>query len=132
MIGAEALAQLAQRLTEALHHPVELGSGETVDGPVLRILVHAMMPAPDASRMTGRHIADQRSSLAWVFLLILKGEAEGVLARTRLVEAAAADIDSRPVLGAEGWRADMALEADPDWTRGLGPAVGVRLRVTAA
>ncbi|MFN7398020.1 MAG: hypothetical protein ACK5SX_02905 [Sandaracinobacter sp.] len=45
----------------------------------------------------------------------------------RLVEAAAGDIDSRPVPGGEGWRANMALEADPQWTSGGSPAIGVRL-----
>jgi hypothetical protein len=132
MIAAEALSQLAARLTEALHHPVELGTGATVEGPVLRITVHSMQPVPDVSKMTGRHVADQKSTLSWVLQLLLKGEAEGVLARARLVEAAASDIDSRPVLGAEGWRADMALETDPEWARGDGPAVGVRLRVALA
>jgi hypothetical protein len=129
MIAAEALSQLAARLSEALHHPVELGSGETVDGPVLRITVHSMQPVPDVSKMTGRHLADQKASISWVLLLLLSGEAEGVIARLRLVEAAALDIDSRPVLGGEGWRGDMALEADPAWARGIGPAIGVRMRV---
>lgn len=129
MIAAEALSQLAGRLSEVLHQPVELGTGATTDGPALRITVHSMQPVPDVSKMTGRHLADQKASISWVLLLLLSGEAEGVIARLRLVEAAAIDIDSRPVLGGEGWRADMALEADPDWARGVGPAIGVRLRV---
>ncbi len=132
MIAAEALSQLAARLTEALHHPVELGTGLAVEGPVLRITVHSMQPVPDVSRMTGRHLADQKSTLSWVLQLLLSGHSEGVLACVRLVESAAADIEARPVLGAEGWRADMALEANPDWASGAGPAVGVRLRVSAA
>jgi hypothetical protein len=129
MIAAEALSQLAARLTETLHQPVELGSRDTVEGPALRITVHSMQPVPDVSKMTGRHLADQKASMSWVMLLLLTGEAEGVIARLRLVEAAALDIDSRPVLGGEGWRADMVLETDPEWARGLGPAIGVRLRV---
>lgn len=132
MIAAEALSQLSARLTEALHHPVELGQGSSVEGPVLRIIVHSMQPVPDVSKMTGRHLADQKSSMSWVLQLLLKGEAEGVLARVRLVESAVADIDGRPVLGGEGWRADMVLESSPDWAIGVGPAVGVRLRVSIA
>jgi hypothetical protein len=132
MIAAEALSQLAARLTEALHQPVELGTGATVEGPVLRITVHSMHPVPEFSNMTGRHVADQKATISWVLLLLLTGQAEGVIARLRLVEAAALDIDSRPVLGGEGWRADMALEADPEWARGVGPAIGVRLSIAAA
>jgi hypothetical protein len=132
MIAAEALSQLAARLTEALHHPVELGQGSTVEGPVLRITVHSMQPVADVTKMTGRHLADQKASISWVLQLLLTGEAEGVLTRVRLVEAAAADIDGRPVLGGEAWRADMALESNPEWAFGVGPAVGVRLRVSTA
>jgi len=130
MIAAEALSQLSARLSEALHHPVELGQGSSVEGPVLRIIVHSMQPVPDVGKMTGRHLADQKSSISWVLQLLLKGEAEGLLARVRLVESAVADIDGRPVLGGEGWRADMALESSPDWAVGVGPAAGVRVRVS--
>jgi hypothetical protein len=91
-----------------------------------------MSPVPDVAKMTGRHLADQQSSLAWVFQLLLKGEAEGLMAQARIVEAAATDIDGRPVLSGAGWRADLILENDPEWARGQGPAVGVRLRVAAA
>lgn len=132
MIAAEALSQLSARLSEALHHPVELGQGSSVEGPVLRIIVHSMQPVPDVTKMTGRHLADQKASISWVLQLLLKGEAEGLLARVRLVESAVADIDGRPVLGGEGWRADMVLEANPDWAVGVGPAAGVRLRVSLA
>ncbi len=132
MIAAEALSHLAARLAEVLHQPVELGSGATIDGPALRITVHSMQPVPDVSKMSGRHLADQKASISWVLLLLLTGEAEGVIARLRLVEAAAIDIDGRPVLAGEGWRADMVLEADPEWARGVGPAIGVRLRVAQA
>ena len=132
MIAAEALSALATRLTEVLHHPVELGEGPKGDGPVLRILVHSMSAVPDVSKMTGRHVADQKSTISWVFLLLLRGEAEGLLAATRVIEAAASDIDGRPVLGGADWRADMALVDNAEWTTGHGPAVGVRLRAALA
>ena len=132
MIAAEALSALAARLTEVLHHPVELGDGPMGDGPVLRILVHSMAPVPDVSKMTGRHVADQMSTLSWVFQLLLRGEAEGLLAATRMIEAAAVDIDGRPVLGGAGWRADMALMDAPEWACGHGPAVALRLRASVS
>lgn len=132
MIAAEALSALAARLSEVLHHPVELGEGPMVEGPVLRILVHSMSPVPDVTKMTGRHVADQKSTLSWVFELLLRGEAEGLLAATRVIEAAASDIDGRPVLGGAGWRADMALMDRVDWAAGHGPAVGLRLRTALA
>ena len=132
MIAAEALSQLKNRLAEALQSPVELGEGDMGGGPGLRMLIHSMAPVPDVSKMTGRHLADQTASISWAFLLILKGEAESQLAAIRLVEAAAGNIDTRPVLGGEGWRADMALEDGPEWARGRGAAIGLRLRVAVA
>lgn len=132
MIAAEALSALAVRLTEVLHHPVELGEGPMGDGPVLRILVHSMAPVPDVSKMTGRHLADQTTTLSWVFQLLLRGEAEGLLAATRVIEAAAIDIDGRPVLGGAGWRADMALMDGADWASGHGAALAVRMRASVA
>ena len=132
MIVADSIAALAARLSEALHTPVELGHGPAEEGPRLAIRLHAMAPVPDIVKMSGRHIADTRAALGWAVQLVLKGEAEGLIAQTRMVEAAAAHIDERPVLSGPGWRADMALEADPAYTRGIGPAVGVRLRVTPA
>ena len=72
------------------------------------------------------------STLSWVFLLLLRGEAEGLLAATRMIEAAAGDIDGRPVLGGADWRADMALVDNAEWTTGHGPAVGLRLRAALA
>jgi hypothetical protein len=132
MIAAEALAALAQRLTEALHHPVGLGAAAPEEPPRLVVLMHAMTPIPDVTKMTGRHLADQSVTLGWTLRLILKGEADGLLAQVRMVEAAAADIEKRPVLGGEGWRADLALEMDADWAAGFGAATGVRLRVAAA
>lgn len=132
MIAVAALTQLAARLTEALHHPVALGPASPEEPPRLTLLIHAMTPVPDVVKSTGRHVADQQTSLSWIILVLLKGEADGLLAQVRLIEAAAADIDGRPVLGGEGWRADMALEGDPEWARGIGPAIGLRLRVAAA
>ena len=132
MIAAEALSHLSNRLAEGLQSPVELGEGDMGAGPGLRILIHSMSAVPDVSKMTGRHVADQTASMSWVFLLILKGEAESQLAAIRLVEATAGNIDARPVLGGEGWRADMALEDAPEWARGMGAAIGLRLRVTNA
>ncbi|MGL6042968.1 MAG: hypothetical protein ACRC1J_03515, partial [Sandaracinobacteroides sp.] len=96
-------------MTEVLHHPVEMGEGAVDDGPRLAIRVHSMSPVPDVAKMTGRHLADQQSSLAWVFQLQLRGQAEGLMAQARIVEAAASDIDARPVLSGAGWRADMVL-----------------------
>jgi hypothetical protein len=128
VIGAEALAQLAERLAEELHQPVELGRSSGAEGPSLRILVDAMVPDV---RWRAEPAAG-RTPIAWTFRLVLKGEAEGVLAATRLVEAAAAEIDACPVLEGAGWRAELVLDADPEPLRGLGPAVGVRLRVMAA
>ncbi|WP_199556280.1 hypothetical protein [Sandaracinobacteroides hominis] len=132
MIAVAALTQLAARLTEALHHPVALGASSPEEQPRLTLLVHSIAPVPDVVKSTGRHLADQQTSLSWIIHLLLKGEAEGLLAQVRLIEAAAADIDGRPVLGGEGWRADMVLEGEPDWAKGVGPAIGVRLRVAAA
>jgi hypothetical protein len=130
VIGAEALAQLAERLGHALHQPVELGSGSAAEGPVLRILVDAMVPEvrwrPEPSP------GSARAPVAWMFRLVLKGEAEGVLAGTRLVEEAATEIDACPVLEGAGWRAELVLDADLEIVRGLGPAVAVRMRVMAA
>lgn len=132
MNAADALSALADRLTEVLHHRVELGEGPAGDGPLLRILVHSLSPIPDVSKMTGRHLADQSTTLSWVFLLLLRGEAEGLLAALRVVEAAAEDLDSRPVLGGAGWRADLAIADAPDWATGQGAAIGLRMRVSVA
>ena len=132
MIAAEALSQLKDRLAEALQSPVELGDGDMGPGPGLRMRIHSMFPVPDVSKMTGRHVADQTATLSWVFQLILQGEAESQLAAIRLIETVAGNIDARPVLGGEGWRADMALEDGPEWAKGNGAAIGIRLRVAAA
>ncbi len=132
MIAAAALTALSARLTEALHHPVGLGPSAPEEQPRLTLIVHSMAPVPDVVKMTGRHLADQQTSLSWIIQILMKGEADGLLAQVRLVEAAAADLDARPVLGGEGWRADMSLEVDASWARGHGPALGVRLRVAAA
>lgn len=130
MIGAEALAQLAERLGLALHQPVELGSGDGVEGPSLRILVDSMVPEVRWRREQSP--SAERLPIAWTFRLVLKGEAEGVLAGTRLVEAAAAEIAACPVLEGAGWRAELMLDAEPESVLGLGAAVAVRLRVMAA
>jgi 2,3-bisphosphoglycerate-independent phosphoglycerate mutase len=132
MSAAEALATLQARLTEALHHPVSLGPAESEDAPRLVILIHSMSPVPDVVKMTGRHLADQATVIAWVIRLTLKGEADGLLAQVRMVEAAAANIDQRPVLGGNTWRADITLEQNADWLAGEGAAVGVRLKVAPA
>jgi hypothetical protein len=129
MIVADALQMLATRLSEALHHPVGLGPASTDEAPRLAILVHSMTPVPDVVKMTGRHMADSKTVLAWQVRLLLTGEADGLLAQVRMVEAAAANIEERPVLGGSDWRAEMALEADADWAKDKGAAVGVRLRV---
>ena len=86
MIAAEALSQLKDRLAEALQSPVEFGEGDMDGGPGLRMVIHSMAPVPDVSKMTGRHLADQATTMSWVFLLILKGEAESQLAAVRLVD----------------------------------------------
>jgi hypothetical protein len=129
MIVADALASLAARLSEALHHPVGLGPASTDEAPRLAILVQSMSPVPDVVKMTGRHMADSKTVLAWQVRLVLQGEADGLLAQVRMVEAAAANIEERPILGGSDWRAEMALEADAGWAMDRGAAVCVRLRV---
>jgi hypothetical protein len=129
MIVADALSALAARLSEALHHPVGMGPASPEEAPRLAILVQAMTPVPDVVKMTGRHLADSKTSLGWQVRLVLKGEADGLLAQVRMVEAAAAHIEERPVLGGPDWRAELALEADAAWALDWGAAVCVRLRV---
>lgn len=132
MIAAEAVAALQTRLSEALHSAVGLGPDSPEDRPKLKIDIYSLSPVPDVSRMTGRHLADMKASLSWTIRLLIEGDAEGLLTRLRLVEAAAADIEARPVLGGEGWRADIVLESESEWAMGRGAAIGVRMRVGAA
>ncbi len=132
MSATDALAALAARLSEALHHPVSLGTVPVGEGPSLSIHIRSMSPVPDVSKMTGRHVADQKAGLAWVLRLVLKGEAEGLLAQVRMVEAAALEIEGRPVMGGNDWRADMVLEQEMEGSSTEGASVGVRLRVASA
>lgn len=132
MIAATALQALAARIGTATGHPAELGDGNGAAALAVRILVQALTPVPDVSKMSGRHLADQATTLSWVMLLLLRSEATDLLEAVRHIEAAAADIEARPVLGGEGWRADLLLEDAPEWARGQGAAIGIRMRVGVA